>query len=170
MTRPQSGAQRSWLPHPGLSAALLVFWLWLNSSLAFGQIVLGSAAALAIPWFTTRFWSEQVPLRKPVRLAFFMALVLRDIVVANVVVAVRILGPNRNLSPSFVTVPVELESDFALVTLASVISLTPGTVSTDLSPDRRTLLIHALTSTNDEALVETIKRRYERPLAEIFEC
>ena len=170
MNRRQPRSIRSWLPHPGLSVALLVFWLWLNSSLAPGQFVLGIGAALAIPWFTSRFWQEPVPLRKPWLLVPFLALVMRDIVIANVVVAMRILGPNRSLEPSFVVVPMKLDNDFALVMLASVISLTPGTVSADLSADRKRLLVHALTSTNDAELVATIQQRYERPLAEIFEC
>lgn len=166
---PATGLRR-WLPHPVLSVVLLVFWLWLNGSLAAAHLVLGTLAGVAIPWFTHRFWPEQVRVARPLGLIPFLAVVVRDIVVANLVVALPILGPNRALRPSFVVVPVELDNDFALTTLAAVISLTPGTVSADVSPDRDRLLVHALNTADGAALVETIKNRYERPLKEIFGC
>ena len=99
-----------------------------------------------------------------------MVVVLYDIVVANVSVAIKVLGPLRSLRPGFVELPLELEDDFAIALLASTISLTPGTVSADVSPDRRTLLVHALDVDDAAALVAEIKQRYERPLKEIFEC
>lgn len=159
-----------WLPHPRTSLALLVFWLWLNSSVSAGHIVLGALAGLVIPWFTAVFWPERVRIARPATIAMFAIRVLGDIAVANLIVAVRILGPNSALKPSFVVVPVQLGNDFALATLAAVISLTPGTVSANLSADRRRLLVHALNNDDDDELVATIKNRYERPLEEIFRC
>ena len=49
-----------------------------------------------------------------------------------------------------------------------MITLTPGTLSADLTPDRRWLLVHALDVDDEAALVAQLKRRYERPLAEIL--
>ncbi|NIW85062.1 MAG: cation:proton antiporter, partial [Gammaproteobacteria bacterium] len=57
--------------------------------------------------------------------------------------------------------------DFALTALASTISLTPGTVSAEIAPDREHILIHALDVDDEEALVRTIKERYEAPIREI---
>ncbi|MCY1543414.1 multicomponent Na+:H+ antiporter [compost metagenome] len=54
--------------------------------------------------------------------------------------------------------------------LASVISLTPGTVSVDFSDDRKTLLVHGLDVPDEAAMVHEIKTRYEAPLLEIFAC
>ena len=54
--------------------------------------------------------------------------------------------------------------------LASTISLTPGTVSANLRMDGKSLLIHALNVDDEEALIEQIRERYERPLKEIYEC
>jgi multicomponent K+:H+ antiporter subunit E len=54
--------------------------------------------------------------------------------------------------------------------LASVISLTPGTVSADLSDDRKTLLVHGLNVVDEAAAVAEIKQRYEAPLLEVFTC
>ena len=54
--------------------------------------------------------------------------------------------------------------------LASVVSLTPGTVSADIDAERRHLLVHALSVADTEALVREIKARYEAPIKEIFAC
>jgi multicomponent K+:H+ antiporter subunit E len=84
-------------------------------------------------------------------------------------VARLILGPTRRLRPGFIHLPLELESEFAITLLASTISLTPGTVSSNLSADGKTLLIHALDMEDEARVIAHIKRRYEAPLREIFE-
>lgn len=161
---------RRWFPHPTLSAALLILWLWLNNTLAAGQIVFGALVGIAVPLFTHRFWPEHVTIKRPFRLTGFLAMVLWDIITANIMVAGLILGPRRRLKPSFVVVPLDLTNDFATTVLTSVVSLTPGTVSADLSADRRSLLLHSLSSKDDEALARSVKERYEKPISEIFGC
>lgn len=158
------------LPHPVLTPALAVVWLLLNNSLAPGHIVLGLFLGWAIPIFTLPFWPHAVPVRRPRALLRLAGVLLADIVVANLVVARRILGRPETLRPSFVEVRLELQTDLAISLLASTVSLTPGTVSARLSPDRRTLLVHGLNVPDAATLAATIKQRYEAPLKEIFEC
>ena len=55
-----------------------------------------------------------------------------------------------------------------LMTLAGIITMTPGTLSCDLSDDRRFLLVHCLDLDDAEATVAQIKQSYEQPLLEIF--
>ena len=66
--------------------------------------------------------------------------------------------------------PVAIADDFALTALASTISLTPGTVSAELGPDRDHILVHALDVDDEAVLARTIKERYEKPIKEIFQC
>ena len=80
-----------------------------------------------------------------------------------------ILHSPARLRPAFVPVPLALQSNLAISVLANAICLTPGTVSSRLSLDRRHLLVHALDVDDPDKLVATIKRRYEAPLLEIFE-
>ena len=84
--------------------------------------------------------------------------------------ALRTLGPADRLHPRFVRVPVALQDDFALTALASTISLTPGTVSAQISTDRQAIIVHSLDVTDEEDLIGTIKSRYEAPIKEIFKC
>jgi multicomponent K+:H+ antiporter subunit E len=65
--------------------------------------------------------------------------------------------------------PLALRSEIGISVLANTISLTPGTVSVSLSPDRHCLFVHSLHTTDPDELVETIRERYEAPLKEILE-
>lgn len=158
-----------WLPHPLLTPTLAVIWLLLNNSASPGHVFLGLLLGWLIPLFTLRFWPETIRIRHPVILLRFLLTVLYDIVVANLVVAWRILGSPTHLSPAFIELPLRLESDLAISFLANTICLTPGTVSAHLSPDRRTLLVHALDAPDPDAVRTHIQARYEWPLKEIFE-
>jgi len=157
------------LPHPLLTPTLAVIWLLLNNSLAPGQIILGTLLGWLIPLFTLRFWPESVRIQKPWVLMRFLLVVLVDIFLANMVVAIRILGSPQRLQPAFFELPLALKSDLAISLLANTICLTPGTVSAYLSPDRRTLLVHALDAPDPDAIRDEIKARYEAPLKEVFE-
>lgn len=161
---------RRWLPHPIVTGILLVVWLLLNHSISAGHVVLGAILAVAIPMFSNRFFPEPVFIGRPATILRFAGVVLWDIVVASFTVARLTLGPTSRLRPRFVRIPVSFADDFALTALASTISLTPGTVSAEIAPDREHILIHALDVEDEEALVDTIRERYEAPIREIFRC
>lgn len=161
---------RTWLPQPLFSAALLLTWLMLVNRLTAGQFLLGVLLGLGIPWFSARFWPDRPRLYRPARLPALIARVLWDILWANLVVARWILWrAPETLRSRFVLLPLALQDEFAITLLVNIISLTPGTVSSELSPDHRRLLIHCLNVTDEEALIREIKARYEEPLREIFE-
>jgi len=161
---------RRWLPHPWLSLVLLLIWPLLVNSFALGQLLLGALLGWSIPLLVKDFLFEVPRLRRPLRLLGYLGRVLADIVVANLHVAKLVLGPKSRLRPAFIEIPMALENEFLLTVLTSIVSLTPGTVSASLSQDRRTLLVHALDAADPAALAEQVKRRYEAPLLEIFEC
>lgn len=158
------------VPHPVLSASLFVIWLLLVNSMAVGQFLLAALFAIGVPLITHRFWPERTPLHRPRLGALLIARLLWDILVANLAVARRVLGPKSALRPRFVRMRVELENEFAIAILANTISLTPGTVSVEVSADHRTLTIHCLDVPDPDMLIGNIKRRYEQPLREIFQC
>lgn len=156
------------LPHPIGSATLALFWLWLNNTLDPGHVVLGLLVGWALPLFTRRFWPEQERVARLWRLLPFAAVLLADIVTANLRVARAVLSPADRLRPGFARVPLDLRSDVGIAVLATTISLTPGTLSADLTRDGRELVVHYLDERDPQALVADIKRRYERRLQEVF--
>ena len=161
---------RRWFPHSILSVFMLGLWLLLANSISPGQILLGGLLAWMIPWITQSFWPEILYLRKPMTLIKFILVVLWDILIANLVLAVRILGPTKKLQPAFIKVPLDIEHEFTITLFASAISLTPGTVSADLDWEGRYLLVHSLHVIDIDAAIVEMKQRYEAPLKEAFEC
>ncbi|MBA1272457.1 Na+/H+ antiporter subunit E [Stutzerimonas azotifigens] len=159
-----------WLPNPVLTVLLTLLWMLLVNTLSLGHLLLGAFLGWVIPLLCRGFLIDVPKVRKPLKLCLFMLKVLYDIVVANVHVALLVVGPKNRLSPAFVEVPMAIEDEFVLAVLTSIISLTPGTVSASLSEDRRMLLVHALNAPDVDQLVGEVKRRYEAPLLEAFEC
>ncbi len=160
------------VPFPLLSVALGLTWLLLNGSTALGHVLLAVGTGLAIPWLIRPLLADLPRLKHGRTVVRLLAVVLADMVVANFDVARRVLGREDAICPRFVWMPLRLQEDHGLVALAAIISLTPGTVSCKISPDRRHLLIHVLHCPDEAAqaaLIGDIQSRYESPLKEIFE-
>lgn len=158
------------VPHPVLSAVMFVVWSLLQNSVAPGTLVAGAILSIAIPLVTDGFLKDTPQTVRLAPVPALLGVVLWDILTANVRVAILVLGPISRIHPRFIEVPLEVTSALAQTTLAGIITLTPGTVSANISGDRRTLLVHALSTTHPETIVADIKTRYERPLMEIFGC
>lgn len=162
---------RRLLPHPLLSLFLLLVWLALVNSAAPGAMIMGAVVGVTIPRWTTRFWPASPRLYRPRQLLWLVPVVLWDILVSNVSVAWIVLArANRTLCPVFLEIDLEIRDPHGIVAFASIISLTPGTVSVQLSRDRRVLHVHCLDCPDPEASVRRIKRRYEQPLRRLLEC
>ncbi|MDR9468115.1 Na+/H+ antiporter subunit E [Marinospirillum sp.] len=158
------------LPMPTHSLLLLVVWLLLNNSLAPGHLLLGAFLAVGIPLLVAPLQLAQPSSKRPLLAMRQVLLVMGDIIKANLEVALLVIGPLSRMQPGFVAVPLSIERELPITLLASTISLTPGTVSCELSEDRRFLYVHVLNLVDEQELIATIKQRYEAPLKEIFGC
>jgi len=160
------------LAEPLLSLALFAGWLMLSESASAGHVALGATLAVAVPWLTRRWRPDRPRLTIGGALLRLAATVARDIVESNIAVARLILGDERRITPRFVRVPIAIRDPHGVAALAGIVTLTPGTLSAELSDDRTELLVHAFDVDGDEAqaaLVAHIRRRYEQPLMQIFE-
>lgn len=161
--------RKRWLPSPVLTVVLAVCWPVLNQSWSLGQVLLGLVLAVVVPWFTEPLRDQHPVIRKPGAIVRLGLRVLKDIVTSNIEVARLILGRESDIRPAFVWYPLALTDPHAIVALAGIITMTPGTLSADIMADRRYLLVHALHMDDEAALIATIHARYERPLMEIFQ-
>jgi len=146
-----------------------VTWVALTGELSLANIAFGFflgwlAVGVARPLGPYPVFGRVRPL-KVVRLLLFLA---REIVVANLKVVAAVLGPRRLLRPALVAVPLEATTDAQITVLSNLISLTPGTLSLDVSPDRRTLYVHAISASSPEILRREIKQGFERRVLEAF--
>lgn len=157
-------------PMPWQSMMLFTVWLLLNQSVSPGHLVLAAFLAITIPLLLSGTQIHRLTIKKPFKAFLYLLKVLGDIVSANFEVAVQVLGPSRKLQPGFIAVPLDITGDFPITVLASTISLTPGTVSAEVSSDHKWLYVHALHLVDETATIREIKQRYEQPLKEIFGC
>lgn len=162
-------AYRWLMPHPLLTLILAVVWVLLQNDVTAGMVVFGIILGIIIPWMTSIWWPESPQGFRLGKMAIYSMIVIRDIIVANVQVAWIVLTvPNAKLKPAWIVVPLELKLPEAITLLAGTITLTPGTVSADLSDEGHSLLVHVLHTEDPDGVRDEIKSRYERRLLEIF--
>lgn len=158
-----------WLPHPLLSLVLVVLWMALLNDFSAGGLVVGAVLGVIIPIVTSHFWPDRPPVRAYGKAITYLFLLAWDVVVANMQVAWLIaFRPAERLNSRWITVPIELESPEAITLLSATITLTPGTVTSDVSADGKSLLVHCLDAPDAIAQVNEIKTRYERRIKEIL--
>ncbi len=104
------------------------------------------------------------------RLLKLALLFLKELVVANVRVAATVLfRRTASLAPAIVAVPLDLHTDAGITIFANLVTLTPGTLSIDVSTDRSTLYVHALDVADPETFRRDLKQGLERAVREAFE-
>jgi multicomponent K+:H+ antiporter subunit E len=158
-----------WMPHPLLTLVLVLLWMALLNSFTVGGLLMGILLGMLIPIYTAHFWPERPVVRSPHKALIFIAIVAFDMIVANIQVAYLILfRPVERLHNRWITVPLDLTSPEAITVLVGTITLTPGTVASDLAADGSALLMYCLDVKDEEELVQRIKQRYERRIGEFL--
>ena len=133
--------KRRMLPSIPQSLTVFAFWLLMAQEVSPGNVLLALLLAWLMPLLAARLEREFARLGRLRGVFRLIGIVLRDIVVANVTVARQVLGPESRLKSQFVWVPLDLTNIHGISALASVCTLTPGTVSAELSEDRRYLCL-----------------------------
>lgn len=164
-----SRAFRWLLPHPLLTLILAIVWVLLQNEITAGMAVFGLILGILIPWATSIWWPDTPQGFRMGKMIVYSFVVIWDIILANIQVAWIVISvPNAKLKPAWIVVPLELKQPEAITLLAGTITLTPGTVSADLSDEGHSLLVHVLHTDDPDGVRDEIKERYERRLLEIF--
>lgn len=157
-------------PYPLLTVALTLMWLLLQQSLGLGHILLGFIVAWAASHAMARLQPHKPIIRRPGLVLRLIAEVTVDIIRSNVAVSrIIVAGKRRQATAGFIKVPLELKDPAGLAVLACIITATPGSAWLEYSPAESTVLIHVLDLIDEGEWVETVKRRYEALLLEIFQ-
>lgn len=164
----QDAPLRKWFAHPTLSIVIAIGWLLLQQSLVLPQLITAGVLGAVIPWLVDGFLQIQVSPRAPRQVLRLLRIVIWDVIVSNLVVARIVLAPRSNPQPAWIKVPMEIRHPLAQVLLASIITNTPGTVSCEIDEEANDITVHVLDCEDAQALIATIKQRYEQPLKEIL--
>jgi multicomponent Na+:H+ antiporter subunit E len=103
------------------------------------------------------------------RLVLFIFYYLKELVLSSLFVAYDILTPKDLMRPGIVEVPVDLKNDTAIIAFANLISMTPGSLTVDMTPDRKKIYIHAMYLYDKEKFIHKIKTELENRIRLIFE-
>jgi multicomponent K+:H+ antiporter subunit E len=157
-------------PAPYLSLVLFGLWLMLNQSLGPGHLLIGFLLGIFGPLWSASLRPSWVILHNlPAAIRLTLA-VGRDVLASNLQVARGVWRAGRRPPRSlFVRIPLQLRDANGLAALAIITTVVPGTVWSELAMDRSVLLLHLFDVEDEQAYVRYFKKRYERPLMEIFE-
>lgn len=137
---------------------LALVWVILTGSFTGPGFVVGMIFGYLILAFFQKMipalngYAQRVP-----RFIGFVFFFIWEVIKANVVVAWDVATPNLKCKPGVIAVPIECKTDLEITSLANFITLTPGTLSLDVSDDRKVLYIHAMYLDDEEALLRDIK-------------
>ncbi|MDR9455970.1 MAG: Na+/H+ antiporter subunit E [Salegentibacter sp.] len=148
---------------------LLTFiWVALTGDFAFNNYIFGFVLSFFILWITSKDKRKYNYFTLVPKLISFVFYFLFELVKANLQVAYEVSTPNLKMKPGIVMVPLDIQSDIGITLLANMISLTPGTLSLDVSNDKKVLFVHAMYITDREEFIHGIKNGFEKRLLDIF--
>jgi multicomponent Na+:H+ antiporter subunit E len=148
---------------------LLAFaWAALTGSFTLANLGAGFVLSFGILLFAQHACAPS-PYFYKVKLGFrFFMFFLRELVTANLRIAFDVATPRLHISPAIVAIPLDVETDTEITLLANLITLTPGTLSMDISDDRKVLYVHAMYVSDPDALRKEIKEGFERRVLEVL--
>lgn len=152
-----------------VSNILLTFvWVALTGDFSFENYLFGFFLNFHVLWLitagrgTTKYFSIV-----PKFLLLFVTF-LYELIKANLEVAYEVITPGFRMRPGIIMVPLDVQSNIGITLLANMISLTPGTLSLDVSNDRKVLFVHAMYIKDRDKFIEGIKQGFEHRILEIF--
>lgn len=151
-----------------INIALAIIWMFLQNNYSLASFFFGYAIGLLLLFILRRFLVFDFYFTRIWAIIKLIFLFLKELVVANIDVIKVVLNPNLgNYSPGIVAVPTNLETKFEITLLASLISLTPGTVSMDFSDDNKIIFIHSIHIQDKEEMIAQIHNTFERAIMEV---
>jgi multicomponent Na+:H+ antiporter subunit E len=151
-----------------LNILLAIAWMLLTGELTAENFIEGLIIGYIILWVSKAALGGSKYFKKiPKAISFFFYFV-KELIVANLKVAFDIITLKDYMRPGIVAVPLDAETDMEITLLANLITLTPGTLSLDVSTDNKVLYIHTLYLDDTEKFRTEIKNGMEKRLLEVL--
>ncbi len=150
-----------------LNILLMLAWVVLTGYYSFRSLVFGFIVSYLLLWLLSRAVGESSYFRRSRQLVYLGFYFLYELAVSNLRVAWDVLTPRHRMRPGVVRVPLELTDDAEVTLLANLITLTPGTLTLDISEDGKTLFMHDMYIGERDEAVRRIKQGFERRIREV---
>lgn len=151
-----------------LNVLLAFAWMALTGTLTPSNFGVGFVLSFIILWLVRIPVGDRGYFGKLIQVCTFAAFFFWELTKANIRVAYDVLTPAHNMRPGVIAIPLDAETDAEITMLALIITLTPGTLSLDVSSDRRILYVHAMYIDDVDKVRREIKRGYERRVLEVL--
>ncbi len=152
-----------------ISNILLTFiWVALTGDFSFENYVFGFFLNFHILWLITYKRNRSKYFVIVPKLILLLVTFLYELIKANLEVAYEVITPKLKMTPGIIMVPLDVKSNMGITLLANMISLTPGTLSIDVSNDRKVLFVHAMYIKDREVFIKSIKNGFEKRILEIM--
>ena len=151
-----------------MNLLLTIVWVFLTGSMAFGNFLFGFLVSFFVLWLISRHEENRKYFVIIPRIIGFFFFFLYELIKANIEVAMDVITPKFYMKPGIIQYPLDAESSAEISLLANLISLTPGTLSLDVSDDKKVLYIHAMYINDKEEFIQEIKNGFEKRLLAIM--
>lgn len=151
-----------------LNIVLALVWAALSGEISRESLVGGFLVGYFLLWASRRALGGESYVTKVPLVLRFMLYFGWELVLANLRVAYEVITPGHYMRPGIVAIPLDIQKDIEIILLANIITLTPGTLSLDVSTDRRVLYVHSMYVSDTEAFRRGIKQGFERRIQELF--
>ncbi|MEL6517664.1 MAG: Na+/H+ antiporter subunit E [Pseudomonadota bacterium] len=153
-----------------LNVTLAVVWaaLWADFSLL--QLLVGFVAGFGGLWLAQPLFNAPSSyFLRAWRVVRLIGYFLYELILSSFRVAWDVVTPTHLSNPAIIRMPLDAKTDLEILLVTNLISLTPGTLSLDVTPDRSCLIVHAMFADDPDALVDELKGGMERMVMEVFE-
>lgn len=147
---------------------LTIIWVFLTGSFMLVNFVFGFLVSFLILWIISARDHDDKYIKLVPKLISFFFFFLWEVVKANVHVAYEVITPTNNMKPGIVKLPLDAKTNLEITLLANLITLTPGTLSLDVSQDKKVLYIHSMYVHDKQEFIDDIKNGFERRLLGIL--
>ncbi len=150
-----------------LNFFIALLWMFLTISFNASTFIVGFLLGALMLWITQGFFPGRFYMNRVWAVIKLITLFLKELVMANIQVLFLIVQPKMPIKPAIFALPTVLEKDWEITLLSNLITLTPGTLVIDISPDSKTLYIHALHYDDADEAINSIKNTFEKAIQEV---
>ncbi|MDQ1197975.1 Na+/H+ antiporter subunit E [Agrobacterium sp. SORGH_AS 787] len=152
-----------------IGSLFVIIWLAISASYTLANLLLGIViAALSLGLIRHQIVRSDSRRVHVIPLLSLVVLFIKELALSAWTVARLVVRPKIELKPGIFAYPLTVQGDFEIALLANLITLTPGTLSVDVTDDRKTLYVHALDCSDVEATRKSIAAGFERKIMEAF--
>jgi len=153
-----------------LNIALAVAWAALTGNFTLSGLAVGFALGFACLYLTRSLFPESGLYFKRIWRWFKLCvLFLYELVVSSLQVVREVLTPQHKARPGVIAMPLDVNREMEVLLVTNLITLTPGTLSLDVTEDCNTLFIHAMFADDPDEIRRQLKTGMERWVIEAME-